>query len=556
MRIDKLQDAAQFTSWKFQVRIALNAREIYGVVSGTEVKPEAAATTAGATAITAANTAITDWNNKDARAQNIIVSTLGDRAIAHVMDCATASAMWQKLITIYEQTNEFSKSQLQQQFFSFAKEPADDMATFISKMDVLVHRMRNATVAIEDSMIITRLITALPQEYRHFVSAWDSVVETSKTLENLKGRLMIEEQRMKTGESIGQDVAFVAHRGSNQKRGKCYSCGRKGHYKNECPDKSSKEAKTFFAKSDVAFICVDVHDKDDIEAFVLDSAASKHLCNKREWFNDYVELKQPREITVGNGEKIYAIGRGNIGIKSFNGENWIDATMHGVLYVPKLHRNLFSSLQATDMGCDIRSNKKTCELVKDGNIVAVGVRNRNLYCMQFKVKQPEKPRQFAIIEIENKHLVVERETTTLSENDAPNSIVSESIEKAAVQTDDASTSSTYTTASERKESDEEESASEHKESDEEESLSEHTDKLEQSVLQPQQKPAKRTDRRLSTVCDVMPENMIDKRLRGAKNMGEANDRNDDTAFVAIVEEPKKKKKRNRHKRTSITENHK
>lgn len=579
VRIEKLQDASQFTTWKFQVRVALNARDIYAVVSGDEVKPDPAAEGATAAASSTASTAIATWNRRDAKAQNIIVSSLGERVISHVIDCETSRAMWLKLISIYEQSNEFSKSQLQQQFFSYAKEPADDMATYISKMEVLVHRMRNANVAIDDSMIITKLLTALPQEYRHFASAWDSFAPTSQTLITLKSRLMIEEQRMKTNDSAEKAVAFVAKGGSKQKQkaGKCFSCGRKGHWKSQCPEKSSSEAKsteekTFFARGDVAFICVDVHDRESIDAFVLDSAATKHMCKKREWFNDYIELKRPEHITIGNGEKIQAIGRGNIGVKSFDGKQWIDATLYNVLYVPKLHRNLFSSIKATDKGCKIHSDNRKCEVVKGGSIVAVGVRNSGLYYMQFKVKQPEKPRQFAVIEIESSVLVESNKAA--SENIESNSIVVDksnehnhtrnddtsklstsaavSIEPhdEAIKSDDAS--STYTTASQSS------TYNTASDDDSKESDDKQTNKQQQSVLPEQHKQSvssgskKILDRRKSIVCDVMQENVIDSRLRKPqatihekRKESDEKDDNGDTAFIAIVDESKTKKKKHK-----------
>lgn len=116
IKIEKLQEASQFAAWKFQVRVALMAKEIFNVVNGTEKKPAEPENAASDTA--AINKQIAEWTKKDARAQNIIVSSLGQSMILHVLTCTTACEMWTKLHTVFEQRNTMGKQQLQQRFFS------------------------------------------------------------------------------------------------------------------------------------------------------------------------------------------------------------------------------------------------------------------------------------------------------------------------------------------------------------------------------------------------------------------------------------------------------
>lgn len=58
VRIEKLQETAQFTSWKLQVRVALQAKQLLEVVNGEEARPVSAAAKVAAAEVTAANTAI------------------------------------------------------------------------------------------------------------------------------------------------------------------------------------------------------------------------------------------------------------------------------------------------------------------------------------------------------------------------------------------------------------------------------------------------------------------------------------------------------------------
>lgn len=83
VRIEKLQETAQSASWKFQMRVALRAKELLGVANGEEVRPVSAATEMAAAEVTAANTAVAPQNKKDARLQNIIVTSLGPKKNSH-----------------------------------------------------------------------------------------------------------------------------------------------------------------------------------------------------------------------------------------------------------------------------------------------------------------------------------------------------------------------------------------------------------------------------------------------------------------------------------------
>lgn len=168
VRIEKLQEASQYAVWKFQVQVVLNASEIFDVVSGDETKPENPATDATATEKTAAVKAISDWKKKDAKAQKIIVTSLSQKMVLHVLTCKSGHEMWQKLQSVFEQRTTVGKQHLQQQFFSFQKDPADDMATHVSKMESLVHQMRELNITIDNDMVITKLCDTLPADYKHF----------------------------------------------------------------------------------------------------------------------------------------------------------------------------------------------------------------------------------------------------------------------------------------------------------------------------------------------------------------------------------------------------
>jgi transposase InsO family protein len=72
----------------------------------------------------------------------------------------------------------------------------------------------------------------------------------------------------------------------------------------------------------------------------------------------------------------------------FDGHRWNKNYLVDVLHVPKLKYNLFSVGAALDKGFKMQSTRTTCELTKNENTVAVGVRRGKLFSMKFKVIYP------------------------------------------------------------------------------------------------------------------------------------------------------------------------
>jgi len=50
-------------------------------------------------------------------------------------------------------------------------------------------------IEISDTMIVSKRLTTLSEEYAHFASAWASTNTTGKTVENLTARLITEKIR-------------------------------------------------------------------------------------------------------------------------------------------------------------------------------------------------------------------------------------------------------------------------------------------------------------------------------------------------------------------------
>lgn len=401
MGIDRLDGASNWLTWKFQIKQYLEAYDLFNVVDGTDVAPES-------TAVNYA-TEIIVWKKADAKARRAISAACKKQPLLQIMNCETAHSMWTTLKSTYEQASKSNVLFMLQKYYSFAKEPSDDIATFLSKLMEIVQQIKDQKEVISDAMIMTKILMALPAEYNHFHSAWESTSAADQTMANMRARLMAEELRLKSQGKVESVEALVAKRNfpkknyskngnssnqvkkNNNKSGKpkgvCFSCNESGHWKRDCPQKKNKSDSKQGNSSIDAFMCQVSSSARNKDCWFKDSGASDHMSHNREWFETFVEIS-PVEVTIGDGKKIIATGRGDINILAFNGDEWVRKRMENVLYVPDIHLNLFSSGAAMDRGLKLRSDNKRCEFLKDGNIVAVGVRHEKLYQMLFEVVEP------------------------------------------------------------------------------------------------------------------------------------------------------------------------
>lgn len=379
--------------WKFQMKVILMAKGLYEITSGKEKQP------------VDDEEKDTKWRLKDAKAQEALVTRMEEEPLSHVMQCETAQNMWEKLESIYDRKSSVSMHLLTEQFYNLKFEN-ESVNSFISKITNLCARIKQQGEQIPEKMVITKILMTLPDRYKHFRSAWESVPSEEQDISKLTARLLIEEER------IGKEEDTVALM-TKSSQGNCYSCGKKGHFKNQC----KKNVECFYCKKRGHLMkhcyykkqkehdsskngrdnnksgknCALVSVSNDIERQVdtdwyLDSGASQHMCKDKELFQDYKRLNKEKDIKIGDGSKLKAIGVGNVLLKTYNGKNFHDATLYDVLYVPDLTVNLFSQGSALDKGLSLVSNSDNAQFISRNNVVcAMAVRSGKLFKMLFQV---------------------------------------------------------------------------------------------------------------------------------------------------------------------------
>lgn len=69
------------------------------------------------------------------RAQRLIVTTVSQQTLLHLVKCSTSQEMWSKLHNVFEQKTQTGIHFLQQKLYNAEIEPDQEIVTFISSLE-------------------------------------------------------------------------------------------------------------------------------------------------------------------------------------------------------------------------------------------------------------------------------------------------------------------------------------------------------------------------------------------------------------------------------------
>lgn len=174
----------------------------------------------------------------------------------------------------------------------------------------------------------------------------------------------------------------------------CFYCGEKGHMQTRCPQfredlkslrvskgkkKVDEENANLIYDDDDLFTMEVANDGTSIEEnkWVLDSAASVHICKDRVMFDTMCIEEQLGEIKVGNNENMKIEGVGSVRFKLHDGSV---RTALNVKYVPNATTNVLSLGVLTSRGYRYVGRRQMCKVYKGKRLILQGRKSSTNLC--------------------------------------------------------------------------------------------------------------------------------------------------------------------------------
>lgn len=356
------------------------------------------------------------WKMMQKKASSTIRLALASEIKYSVLKEKTPKDICDKLTSIYASKSLTNRLYMKMDLYSLKLEEGGNLHDHINSFNQLVCQLSNVDEVLKDEEQALLLMSSLPRSYKPFVQTM-LTGRTTLTLEDVLKALRDNERMTGTSSfSSGEKVLVTEDRGrrkyfsqgSSRGRSKsrvrgdrdlsdveCYYCGEKGHMQLRCPQfrkdlKSVRDAKGNKKGDEETNVVTNIDDefmlaetssggilKEEKPKWVLDSAASVHICNDRAMFETLNGKGQFGEIKVGNKEKMKVEGVGRVHFKLHDGSV---RTALNVKYIPGATTNILSLGVLTSRGYRYVGRKDTCKVYKGDRLVLRGRKNSKNLC--------------------------------------------------------------------------------------------------------------------------------------------------------------------------------
>jgi len=210
-KIELLQGSSNYRTWKFSVRMVLQAKDLWEVVSGEEAQPSATDEKAA-------------WERKARKALATIALTLSAAEKEHIIECTNPKAAWEILEKLYEGKGRNRKFMLLQELFRMSMSEGEKMDVYLRAVREKMSELAVVGLKLEDDIKLAIILNGLSERYRYLVVSFEK--QERIDFDELTARLL--EEEIKVDPTAAGPMAMLSRKAG------CYICGDVGHLKRDC----------------------------------------------------------------------------------------------------------------------------------------------------------------------------------------------------------------------------------------------------------------------------------------------------------------------------------
>ncbi|GKV48512.1 hypothetical protein SLEP1_g55320 [Rubroshorea leprosula] len=336
-----------------------------------------------------------DWSTIQKKAANQIRLALAPEVKYNVLSETTPIGMWKKLEEIYASKSLINRLRLKMELYQLKMAESTNIHRHLSDFNMMVTQVVNARDVVEEEEKALLLLASLSKSYKSLVQSM-LVGKTTLVMKDVTSMLLENDKFLREDDKfLGEDdganqtnALVMEHSrgrsngcggGGNRERSKSRPKKDYGEVYQETKDKG--EANIVEENVDEVLACeeCDLEVEQNNQRWILDSAATMHVCNNPSEFGSLV-WGELGKITVATGEKVNIEGIGDVCLNIHNGRAKI---LKNVRYVPKCSSNIIALSELTTRGCKYVGKREWCKVYKGGRLVLRGRKNKhNIYVLE------------------------------------------------------------------------------------------------------------------------------------------------------------------------------
>ena len=236
MKIEKL-NGQNYTTWKYNMKIVLMDKGLWGFIDGEEKPPLAGSPAATKSA----------FKSRSDKAYSQIALAVEKSVQIHIQGTTVPKEAWEILQKQFSFVSVTQIVRLTRKFYAATMEENADLQKHLTYMATVAQQLRELDEEISSQKFATAVLGSLPSSYDTFITSLNARNADDLDWDSIKGALIEEEMKRKERSGgNGDEALFTApqrgggnqhgggRRSSSQQRS-CFNCNQYGHIARNCP---------------------------------------------------------------------------------------------------------------------------------------------------------------------------------------------------------------------------------------------------------------------------------------------------------------------------------